>query len=134
MHSVSVGSNQLSRLTRKTYKPLFLRVYFSACYEDNELVVHEVAKGANLKSRDVMDSSKGEKAGHANWQTGEQKKNRERQRKTDRQTETDKQRQTDRDRHTHTDRGLVHTMPDKFENATLRAKTEQMFCVHTRAL
>ena len=24
-------------------------------------------------------------------------------------------------------------MPDKFENATLRAKTEQMFCVHTRA-
>ena len=22
-------------------------------------------------------------------------------------------------------------MPDKFENATLRAKTEQMFCVHT---
>ena len=27
--------------------------------------------------------------------------------------------------------GLVHTMPDKFENATLRAKTEQMFCVHT---
>ena len=24
-----------------------------------------------------------------------------------------------------------HTMPDKFENATLRAKTEQMFCVHT---
>ena len=26
---------------------------------------------------------------------------------------------------------LVHTMPDKFENATLRAKTEQMFCVHT---
>ena len=30
------------------------------------------------------------------------------------------------------DLGLVHTMPDKFENATLRAKTEQMFCVHTR--
>ena len=30
-------------------------------------------------------------------------------------------------------KGLVHTMPDKFENATLRAKTEQMFCVHTRA-
>ena len=27
--------------------------------------------------------------------------------------------------------GLVHTMPDKFENATLRAKTEQMFYVHT---
>ena len=26
--------------------------------------------------------------------------------------------------------GLVHTMPAKFENATLRAKTEQMFCVH----
>ena len=24
-------------------------------------------------------------------------------------------------------------MPDKFENATLRAKTERMFCVHTRA-
>ena len=23
--------------------------------------------------------------------------------------------------------GLVHTMPDKFENATLRVKTEQMF-------
>ena len=32
----------------------------------------------------------------------------------------------------HSDLGLVHTMPDKFENATLRAKTEQMFCVHTR--
>ena len=31
------------------------------------------------------------------------------------------------------DLGLVHTMPDKFENTTLRAKTEQMFCVHTRA-
>ena len=29
--------------------------------------------------------------------------------------------------------GPVHTMPDKFEIATLRAKTEQMFCVHTRA-
>ena len=29
--------------------------------------------------------------------------------------------------------GLVHTMLDKFENATLRAKTEQMFYVHTRA-
>ena len=29
--------------------------------------------------------------------------------------------------------GLVHTMLDKFESATLRAKTEQMFCVHTRA-
>ena len=29
--------------------------------------------------------------------------------------------------------GLVHTMPDKFENATLRAKTEQMICVHTGA-
>ena len=29
--------------------------------------------------------------------------------------------------------GLVHTMPDKFEKATLRAKTEQMFCVHPRA-
>ena len=29
--------------------------------------------------------------------------------------------------------GLVHTMPDKFENANLRAKTEQMFCIHTRA-
>ena len=25
-------------------------------------------------------------------------------------------------------------MPDKFENATLSAKTEQMFCVHTIAL
>ena len=24
-------------------------------------------------------------------------------------------------------------MPDKFENATVRAKTEQMFCIHTRA-
>ena len=29
--------------------------------------------------------------------------------------------------------GLVHTMPDKFENATLGAKTEQMFFVHTTA-
>ena len=27
--------------------------------------------------------------------------------------------------------GLVHTMPDKFERATLRAKTQQMFSVHT---
>ena len=133
MHSVCVGSNQLSRLTRKTYEPLFFRVYFSACYEDNELVVHEVAKGANLKSRDVMDSSKGEKAGHANWQAGEQKeKERDRERQTDRQRHTNRDRQTETD--THTDRGLVHTMPDKFENATLRAKTEQMFCVHTRAL
>ena len=26
---------------------------------------------------------------------------------------------------------LIHTMRDKFEKATLRAKTEQMFCVHT---
>ena len=105
MHSVCVGSNQLSRLTRKTYEPLFLRVYFSACYEDNELVVHEVAKGANLKSRDVMDSSKGEKAGHANWQTGEQKKTeRDRERQTDRQTDRDRQTETDRQRQTHTHR------------------------------
>ena len=27
--------------------------------------------------------------------------------------------------------GLVHTMPDKFENATLGAKKEQKFSVHT---
>ena len=27
--------------------------------------------------------------------------------------------------------GLVHTMLDKFKNTTLRANTEQMFCVHT---
>ena len=107
MHSVCVGSNQLSRLTRKTYEPLFLRVYFSACYEDNELVVLEVAKGANLKSRDVMDSSKGEKAGHANWQAGEQKK-KQRETEKDRQTETYKQRQTDRDRHTHRQRPCPH--------------------------
>ena len=31
------------------------------------------------------------------------------------------------------DLGLVHTMPDKFENATLSAKTDKMFCVHTTA-
>ena len=29
--------------------------------------------------------------------------------------------------------GLVHTMPDKFEKATLGAKTEQKFFVHTTA-
>ena len=31
------------------------------------------------------------------------------------------------------DSGFVHTKADKFENATLSAKTDKMFCVHTTA-